>query len=87
MDNVLNKREKCKYFPCHTFLFKELFDCTFCYCPIYPCNIANTGGKWIEDKDGNKIWDCTDCTVVHDRDVVKRIKKAFRKIVIDEVTE
>ena len=30
---------KCKYNPCHY----EGQDCTFCYCPFYPCNDTRFG--------------------------------------------
>jgi precorrin-3B C17-methyltransferase len=47
----------CKYYPCH----KDLNDCTFCYCPLYPCELEERGGVWLD----NKIWDCTECTWIH----------------------
>ena len=55
----------CEYYnKCH----KDLEDCTFCYCPFYPCGDAELG-KLI---DGD-IWDCSDCTVIHTSLVVEGI--------------
>lgn len=30
-----------------------------------------TGGKYITTKTGHKLWDCTNCTMIHDNDVVQ----------------
>jgi Zn-finger protein len=60
---ILGINYDCKSYPCH----KDLQDCTFCYCPLYPCEKTDKGGKWTD----NKIWDCSDCTYVHDSDTVE----------------
>ncbi|MDO5851530.1 MAG: precorrin-3B C(17)-methyltransferase, partial [Methanobacteriaceae archaeon] len=31
----------CEYFPCHTYHQ----NCTFCFCPFYPCGDGSTGGE------------------------------------------
>ena len=64
---ILNK--DCKYFPCH----KGLEDCTFCYCPIYPCGYEEFG-KFVEGKGGN-IWDCSNCVIMHKSKIVEFILK------------
>ncbi len=38
--------EECSYYPCH----QNLEDCTFCYCPAYPCYMRELGEK-IENKE------------------------------------
>ena len=71
---MLNK--KCKYYPCH----EGLEDCTYCYCPIFPCE-DETLGKWI--KNGKKkIWDCSNCIIFHKRKFVKAFRRncLMRKI-------
>lgn len=73
----------CKYYPCHE--ETKLETCLFCYCPIYPCYINKTGGKTIDSTTGQKIWDCSDCTIVHNRKFVEKIKKYFFKQVEKEV--
>lgn len=62
----------CKYFPCHD--KTKLETCLFCYCPVYPCFIRETGGKTIDSQTGAKIWDCSDCTIIHNREFVEKIK-------------
>jgi Zn-finger protein len=58
-------KKKCKYYPCH----KDIEDCIFCYCPIYPCYNTNLGKMY------KKVWDCSDCTLFHKKEVVKKILK------------
>ncbi len=60
----------CEYYPCH---FKEQ-DCTFCYCPIYPCGYEEMGGIWIT----NDVWDCSGCSFIHEASIAKLLKRAFR---------
>ena len=67
---LLNK--DCFAYPCH----KELKDCTFCYCPIYPCGIQKTGGKYIGNND---TWDCSDCNIIHSNDFILVIKEKFKQ--------
>lgn len=59
----------CKYYPCH---FNGQ-DCTFCFCPFYPCKDELTGGKWITGSSGNLVWSCLDCTLIHQPEVVKKL--------------
>lgn len=37
----------CEYYPCH----RHPQNCTFCYCPFYPCGEGSTGGKWIKKRE------------------------------------
>lgn len=54
--------KKCDYFPCHDILE----DCTFCYCPFYPCGDDTTGGiEIISTKTGKPVWSCKDCVFPH----------------------
>jgi len=57
----------CKYFPCHD--KEKLESCLFCYCPIYPCYLPETKGKI-----SGKVWDCSDCTIIHSIKLVEKIK-------------
>jgi len=69
----LNK--SCAYFPCHG----GLEDCTFCYCPFYPCQNVELG-RYIFMKDGRKIWSCKDCSWIHKKKVVDDIFNLLKKI-------
>jgi Zn-finger protein len=61
----------CNYYPCH----KELESCLFCYCPIYPCFINKTKGKLLDGKN----WDCSECTIIHNKKLVEKIQKYIKK--------
>jgi Zn-finger protein len=52
----------CDYYPCH----HEVQDCTWCFCPFYPCGDDLTGGRMvISERTGEDVWSCIDCTWVH----------------------
>lgn len=65
----LGSNKKCNYYPCHF----ENQDCTFCFCPFYPCQDERTGGKWITGSSGNDVWSCLECRVVHEPAVVEKM--------------
>ena len=74
----------CAFYPCH---FKGQ-DCTFCYCPFYPCyntklgKMAKPEGKFIyksKSKLKKIVWDCSDCTLFHDKKIIKLIKNHIKK--------
>ena len=65
---------ECEYYPCH-FMGQ---DCTFCYCPFYPCGDGSTGGYWIKDKG---VWSCQECEWIHEEDTVKCLKKSLDDII------
>ncbi|MCL2568136.1 MAG: cysteine-rich small domain-containing protein [Oscillospiraceae bacterium] len=52
----------CEYFPCHTGLNPEAFNCLFCYCPLYARGDA-CGGNFTYSGQGMK--DCMDCHLPH----------------------
>lgn len=70
---VTRLNKKCDYFPCHT----RLSDCTFCYCPFYPCKDKHFG-KYIVTRGGRKIWSCKDCNWIHNKNIVDRIFNMIR---------
>lgn len=65
----------CKYFPCH----RELEDCTFCYCPFYPCLNESLGKYVYSKKTGKNIWSCRDCSWIHKRKTTERIYALIRE--------
>lgn len=77
LQNVIEKaseegiggRKTCEYYPCHF----EGQNCTFCFCPFYPCEDERTGGKWIQSSRGGKIWSCVDCHLVHKTETAQKI--------------
>lgn len=61
------KRETCERYPCH---FKGQ-DCTFCFCPFYPCHNEKLG-RMVSTPDGH-VWDCSGCTLIHEEGVVQKV--------------
>ncbi|MDR3223405.1 MAG: cobalt-precorrin-3B C(17)-methyltransferase [Methanobrevibacter sp.] len=67
----------CGYYSCHAM---ENQQCDFCYCPFYPCGDGSTGGKWIKNKN---VWNCIDCTWIHEKDVVECVKPKIKEILME----
>lgn len=55
-------KNTCEYYPCHF----EGQDCTFCFCPFYPCEDERTGGKYIKGTKCGLVWSCMKCHLMHD---------------------
>jgi len=86
--NKTTKKIKCEFYPCH---FKGQ-DCTFCYCPLYPCYNPDWG-KFVKIKGKyklfdiskgklekvNKIWDCSKCEIFHYPYIVNKIKETIKE--------
>jgi L-threonine-O-3-phosphate decarboxylase len=68
-------RKTCEYYPCHF----EGQNCTFCFCPFYPCENEKTGGKWIQSSRGGKVWSCVDCHLVHKKEIAQQILDCLMK--------
>ncbi len=66
-------RVDCQYYPCH---FKGQ-DCTFCFCPFYPCENTKTGGELIQRPAGGSVWSCAGCIIIHRADVAENVLKAL----------
>jgi len=64
-DGVCVGRRDCEYYPCHF----EGQDCTFCFCPFYPCGDTRTGGRYVESSTGKTVWSCVGCTIIHEHEV------------------
>ena len=75
---------ECEYHPCH---FKGQ-NCSFCYCPFYPCNDIDFG-RTIQSKrgNGNEIWDCSPCLFNHRNDVVEYSFKRFSELGIEKADD
>lgn len=61
----------CAYYPCH----HEGQDCTFCYCPFYPCNDAQVGGREVISKKGIPVWSCKHCHIMHSKEPVEYVHR------------
>ena len=76
MDRI---NKACAYYPCH----EMLEDCVFCYCPLYPCEDEELG-KYIGD---TKIWDCSLCTWIHEKNRVDKLFEFLNKSIIRHKNE
>lgn len=75
----LGPNESCEYYPCHY----EGQDCSFCYCPFYPCADERLG-LYVTNRRGKKVWDCSPCLMFHDTGVAKRIYRRIGELGITE---
>ena len=72
---IQRANKACKYFPCHT----HLEDCTFCYCPFYPCKDRELGQRAYSQKQRKYVWSCMNCSWIHRRKTVERIFSLIRR--------
>ena len=79
----VGSNRKCAYYPCH----HEGQDCTFCYCPFYPCNDTELGGKEVTSRRGGTVWSCMGCHFMHDKDVTEYVHHRLRIIGFEEDTD
>ncbi|GFO97226.1 L-threonine 3-O-phosphate decarboxylase [groundwater metagenome] len=68
-------RADCEYYPCHF----EGQDCTFCFCPFYPCEDTRTGGSLIPKSTGGTVWSCIGCRLIHDGEIAEKVLEALMK--------
>ncbi len=72
---IQRANKDCKYYPCH----EKLEDCTFCYCPYYPCLDESLGENFHSEKTGKNIWSCKNCSWIHSSKVVDDIFNSIRE--------
>ena len=67
----------CRYFPCHTGVPEEEFNCLFCYCPLYTLG-RKCGGNYVYTQ--KNIKSCKDCTFPHRRENYDKVTGRFKEI-------
>jgi hypothetical protein len=67
----------CEYYPCHF----HGQDCTWCFCPFYPCDDPQTGGEWVVSAYEGKVWSCSRCNWIHRPEVASEILKEIFQLV------
>ncbi len=72
---IQRTNQACKYFPCH----QDLEDCTFCYCPFYPCREEGLGKYVYSSRLKKKVWSCKSCNWIHQIKTVDRIYRLIRE--------
>jgi histidinol-phosphate aminotransferase len=78
----VKKGVDCSYFPCHF----QGQDCTFCYCPLYPCGDEKLG-RLIVGKKGKNVWTCKDCGWIHEPMNVEKIHTILGDMRIEDLDE
>lgn len=74
---LLGLDKKCKYLPCH----EGLEDCTFCYCPFYPCYKTDTGGfEKISSITNKPVWACSSCIFAHKTKNAEKVLQGLIKL-------
>lgn len=76
-DHSFFQNHQCKYFPCHKTQEEEIFNCLFCYCPLYALG-SECGGNFRYTETGVK--DCSACTLPHGSEGYAHILKNFPKV-------
>ena len=72
--SFVNTDSDCKYYPCH-YMGQN---CTFCYCPFYPCNDEEVGGNVIVTSKGDLAWSCKHCLFIHDHEIAEYVHHRLR---------
>ena len=70
------QHKDCEYFPCHSGVAEDDFNCLFCYCPLYFLG-DRCGGNFSYTRRGIK--NCMECSRPHKREnydiIVRRLKE------------
>ncbi len=69
LDGIYGPNYECKYYPCH---FSGQ-DCTFCFCPFYPCLLYDLGGELVLSSKGEYTWTCKGCRWIHEKENVENV--------------
>lgn len=72
-----NQHLKCEFFPCHKGVANEVFNCLFCYCPLYLLK-DECGGDY---QMNNGIKDCTHCKKPHDENSYAYIMSKMKLVI------
>ncbi len=75
--NAFFQNTDCEYFPCHSGVCLDDFNCMFCYCPLYVLG-DECGGKYKILQSGVK--DCSDCVLCHGKNAYRVIESKFTQI-------
>ena len=60
---LLGTDYNCKDYPCHF----DGQDCTWCFCPFYPCMDRLTGGRPTKiGRTEEIVWSCENCDWIHE---------------------
>ncbi|AMK13736.1 cobyric acid synthase CbiP [methanogenic archaeon mixed culture ISO4-G1] len=77
----IGSNHECPYHPAH---FRGQ-DCSFCYCPFYPCNDTTFGWE-LQGRHG-PVWNCSDCLFIHRPEVVSFIYSEIKRLGITDAKD
>ncbi len=66
---------ECEYFPCHSGVDKEHFNCLFCFCPLYSKGDCNGVFYYLD----NGLKDCSACVFPHIADNYQAVCKKLKE--------
>ena len=96
---LTGRNRECKYYPCHDLTgigsafardsssYDSEMDCTFCFCPFYPCNDGVTGGETIITKSGELVWGCKNCGWIHKPVIARKVMDEILKLKINDINK
>ncbi len=76
----IGSNTSCEYHPCHY----RGQNCSFCYCPFYPCHDEDLGANLHSESTSRDVWDCSQCLFCHDNRVVEYAYKRFSELGITD---
>lgn len=71
------QHKECEFFPCHKGVDVEVFNCLFCYCPLYLLK-NECGGNFAID---HGIKNCSGCTKPHGADSYEFIMSKIKLVI------
>jgi len=75
---LLGINKDCTYYPCH--FYGQ--DCTWCFCPFYPCRDNMTKGSLtIGRLSGGLVWSCESCRWIHRPEVASLVLQKILEII------
>ena len=60
--------------------YSTVEDCTWCYCPFYPCKDKSLGEYITSSRTGKKVWSCKNCGWIHHKDVAQKVLDQLKNL-------
>ncbi|MHC1680230.1 MAG: cobyric acid synthase [Methanomassiliicoccales archaeon] len=73
---MIGSNTECAHYPCHHIGQ----NCTFCFCPLYPCLDPELGEYVTSRRTGGQVWSCQGCLWIHRDDVSGSLFKMMPEI-------
>jgi adenosylcobyric acid synthase len=73
---LIGSNTECVHYPCH----HPGQNCTFCFCPLYPCLDPELGEYVTSRRTGGRVWSCQGCLWIHRDDVSGSLFKMMPEV-------